>query len=303
MVFPKHLLDLSAWDKDQYLFFFDLIQKAKKDPFDLLLSQKKKFSVGLIFQEPSTRTKISFQRAIDALGGKSYIVHSHQSSLAKGESLLDTVQTLGALGIDHVVVRASNQDVFDIAEHTKGCLINAGSGDMHHPTQGLLDAYTLWEYFGRLESLRIVMVGDLVRSRVVQSNLRWMKAFNIQPILWGPQAWLDGFEGYETYTQKDTEGLFNNVDVVMLHRIQKERMQTSEHVDQCYNFHADYGLSQARLSQAKGSTVVMHPGPINRGVEISDEVARSAQSLIHTQVENGMWTRRVLMQNMVEACQ
>lgn len=296
----RHCLELSSWIPDQYLFFFTQIQKTKQSGFQSLKKEFTDQCVGLIFQEPSTRTRVSYQKAIDHIGATSYIVENN-SSLAKGETLADTIKTLQSMGIHHFIVRTSTDEIFEIAKcYQKGFLINAGSGTKHHPTQGLLDAFTIWENFGKLEGLQIVLLGDLMHSRVARSNLAWMKAFGIKPTVCGPASWVNDFEPEHVIIEDDMTKAIENADVVMLHRIQKERFREEEDFQQ-EEYFQKYCMTIEKLTQTKKDAIVMHPGPINRGIELSTDVADHEKSKILQQVENGLWTRICLLQTLLRA--
>lgn len=294
----KHCLDLKHWTKDHYLFFFNLIQSLKQKPFQDVPALFQGQFIGMIFQEPSTRTRVSFQKACMHMKGEPIWIENH-SSLKKGETIFDTVKTLHAMGIEDFVIRSSHDEIFSIAEqYDEGILLNAGSGSQHHPTQGLLDAFTIWEHFGSLEGLKILMVGDLKHSRVARSNLEWMKVFDVTYEFAGPREWIDQVDAQASLST-DFESSLTSADVVMLHRVQKERFDDKEALD--IDAYVDtYSMNQNRMMMSKKNNIVMHPGPFNRGIEITDDVVSHERSKILNQVCNGVWVRIGLLKCLKE---
>jgi len=248
-----------------------------------------------LFFEPSTRTKTSFELAEKRLSTDVLNFSVPTSSVVKGESLYDTIKTIESYGVDFVVMRhASSGAPHFIAEHVNASVINAGDGIHEHPTQALLDAFTIREKKGRLEGLELAIVGDIIHSRVAKSNLYSLSRLGVKIRLVGPPTLLPAHipEGVSVCYSLD-EGL-RDVDVVMMLRIQTER-QGKGFFPSSGEFFKFWGLTKARLGLAKSDAIVMHPGPMNRGVEIASDVADSPHSVILDQVTNGIAVRMAVM--------
>jgi aspartate carbamoyltransferase catalytic subunit len=248
--------------------------------------------VANLFFEPSTRTRLSFDLAAQKLGAHVLTFVPETSSSKKGESLQDTALTVASIGADILVVRHSEEGAPQaIAEWTGLPVINAGDGAGEHPTQALLDAVTLSRHFGRIDGLRMAIVGDIVHSRVAGSLLDAMPALGVDVTLVGPERWLPQDPPVET--SNDLDAILDDVDVVYLLRVQTERGGL---IDDGYV--ARFGLNESRASGLRNDVVLMHPGPINRGVEITDAVADSPRSLITEQVRNGVPTRMAVLSSL-----
>jgi aspartate carbamoyltransferase catalytic subunit len=259
-------------------------------------------TIANLFTEPSTRTRVSFELAGRRLGADVINLEVQLSSRVKGESMLDTIFTLQALHFDVFVIRDAQPGVLSLvaANVAPGvCVLSAGEAHLSHPTQGLLDALTIRQRKGRLEHLKISIVGDIRHSRVARSAyqvFRILEAREIRlvaPAALMPQA--DEFPGCARYHSLE-EGLAG-VDVVMMLRIQKERIAQAEIPDGDQYF-ARYGLTPARLARAAPDAIVMHPQPMNRGVEIASEVADGPQSVIREQVSNGVAVRMAVLEHV-----
>jgi aspartate carbamoyltransferase catalytic subunit len=259
-----------------------------------------------LFFEPSTRTRTSFDLAAQRLGAQVINFDIASSSTLKGETLLDTVHTLEAMHCDAFVVRHKESGTpTTIARHlrSRAAVINAGDGNHAHPTQGLLDALTLRRHRPDFSALRIVICGDIRHSRVARSDVHALRALGAtQIVLCGPRALLP-----ETPTEfagcamtEDFDAAIAGADVAIMLRLQKERMQAAAFPSEAEYF-ARYGLSAQRLGRARPDCLVMHPGPINRGVEIADEVADGPQSLILEQVTCGVFARMAVLAELLEA--
>ena len=249
-----------------------------------------------LFYEPSTRTRTSFELAAKRLSTDVINFSVSTSSVVKGESLIDTAMTIQALGADFVVVRHSCSGASHLlARHLEASIINAGDGVNEHPTQALLDAFTVREKKGVLNGLRVAIVGDILHSRVAKSNILCLRKLGAGVRLIGPPTLVPRRfreEGVEIfYTMED--GL-RDVDVVMMLRIQLERQDRGffPTVDEYFRF---WGLTPERFSLAKDDAIVMHPGPMNRGVEIDSSVADSPRSVIMDQVTNGIAVRMAVL--------
>ncbi len=254
-----------------------------------------------MFYEASTRTRISFELAGKNLSADVVNVTASGSSIEKGESLVDTFQTIQALGADLVVIRHSRAGAPDLAARHLDCsVVNAGDGLRGHPSQALLDLYTVRRRLGEVEGLKIVIVGDILHSRVARSDIWAFARMGAQVVLSGPPSLLpDDFaqllngDGI-VRIDYDLDHAVEDADVVMALRIQKERMESGLLPD-LREYARRWGLNSARLTRAKRDVLVMHPGPMNQGIEISPEIAYSDRSAIGEQVTNGVAVRMAIL--------
>ncbi|MBC7987418.1 MAG: aspartate carbamoyltransferase catalytic subunit [Sphingomonadaceae bacterium] len=244
------------------------------------------------FFENSTRTLFSFEIAGKRLGAQVSSFHPAASSVRKGESLIDTALTLGAMQPDLLVIRHEAVGAAaDVAAVMDCPVINAGDGRGEHPTQALLDALTIRRRFGRIEGLRIVICGDIAHSRVANSNMRTLPLLGAELIVAGPEALLPAALPEGVTATTDFDSAIAGADVVMMLRIQRERLEAGL-ADALGDYHAVYGLTRERLARAAPHAIAMHPGPMNRGVEIDGEIADDRErSVILTQVELGVAVR------------
>jgi aspartate carbamoyltransferase catalytic subunit len=252
-----------------------------------------------LFYEDSTRTRISFEAAAKRLSADVINFSAKGSSVSKGESLKDTALTLQAMGADAVVIRHSASGApHRLSAWIDGSVINAGDGTHEHPTQALLDAYTMRSRLGRLEGLKVAIVGDVLHSRVARSNVLLLSTLGAKVTLVGPPtlipvdiaAALDP----EAKVSYDLDSVLPDMDVVMMLRVQTERMQDS-YFPSAREYSRRYGLDLARMRRLPGHAIVMHPGPMNRGMEITPEVADSSRSTIVEQVANGVSARMAVL--------
>jgi aspartate carbamoyltransferase catalytic subunit len=253
------------------------------------------YTVALAFFEPSTRTRISFELAAERLGAKTFLFHSATSSLTKGESLLDTLNTLDAMDVQIFVVRhsASGVPAF-LQRNTSKIIINAGDGKHEHPTQALLDAYTIHKHFGYIKGLNIAIVGDILHSRVARSNIILLKKLGANVALSGPGTLLPRhFNCWNVQYLKNIDEAIEWANVIMLLRLQNERMDSGL-VPSLAEFSKNYGLTLDRISR-KPELVVLHPGPVNYGIELQYEVVGFPNVLIQTQVTHGVFIRMALL--------
>lgn len=262
-------------------------------------------SVVNLFFEPSTRTRVSFELAAGRLGMTVVNIELERSSATKGESLEDTVATLAAMGIGHLVIRHPETGLPNrlIPRLPPGLrLLNAGDGTGEHPSQALLDAATLRAKGVDFSRARVAIVGDIRHSRVARSSARLFSRLGVADLrLAGPAAWLpDDLDLPGAALYDDLDRAIDQADVVMMLRVQKERMSPSDWPDQA-SYHQQWGLTAERLTRASKKCWVMHPGPINRGVEIADPVADGAQSLILEQVRMGVFARMALFEWLAES--
>jgi aspartate carbamoyltransferase catalytic subunit len=249
-----------------------------------------------LFFEPSTRTRTSFELAEKRLSTDVLNFSVPTSSVVKGESLFDTIKTIEAYGVDFIVIRHASSGVpHFIANNVDASVINAGDGINEHPTQALLDAFSIIEKKGSLSGLKIAIVGDILHSRVAKSNIYLLSRFGAEIRLIGPPTMIPEFEQdlqLSVYYDMD-EGL-KDVDAIMMLRIQMER-QGKGFFPSTLEYFKNWGLDMRRLKLAKKDAIVMHPGPMNRGIEISSDVADSEQSIILDQVTNGLAVRMAVM--------
>lgn len=246
-----------------------------------------------LFFEPSTRTRLSFDLAAQRLGAKVLTSDPETSSVIKGESLQDTVVTVAAIGAEILVIRHRENGVPQaVAEWTGLPVVNAGDGTNEHPTQALLDIVTLKRRFGSLSGLVVGIVGDIAHSRVAGSLSHALPALGADVRLIAPAAWLP--EETTLATTDDLDSALAELDVVYLLRVQTERGGVIEegYIDR-------FGMNQSRAARLHEGAVIMHPGPINRGVELTDEIADSPRSLITEQVRNGVPTRMAVLGSLV----
>lgn len=298
----RHLLTLENLDRAAMTRLLDRAERfcANGAPRDLLIGR----TVLTLFFEPSTRTRTSFVLAAKRLGADNVNFDLSRSSTSKGESLLDTLHTLEAMGLDALVVRHNENGMpAYLAEHARSqvAVVNAGDGTHAHPTQGLLDALTIRQRRSDFENLRIVICGDIRHSRVARSDAQALHALGTRGIrLCAPSAMLP--ESLQEFpgcaTTEDFDGALDGADVVIMLRIQKERMANAQFPDAA-GYHAHYGLDTRRLALANPDCQVLHPGPINRGVEIAPEVADGPQSRILDQVANGVATRMAVLAELL----
>jgi aspartate carbamoyltransferase catalytic subunit len=254
-------------------------------------------TVVSLFYEDSTRTRLSFETAAKRLSADTMTFSVSNSSVNKGESLLDTVQTIDAMGVDAIVVRhAAAGAPHRVASWSSARVINAGDGCHEHPTQALLDAFTLRRHRGpSLDGCRIAIVGDVRHSRVARSNVRLFHALGCELTLVGPPTLMpERLDGWPVAVTSDLDHVLPEVDVVYLLRIQRERIGQAL-FPTLREYAARWGLSAERAARCKPDTLVMHPGPMNRGIEISGEVADSTRSLVTEQVGNGVAVRMAVL--------
>jgi aspartate carbamoyltransferase catalytic subunit len=253
-------------------------------------------TVVSLFYEDSTRTRLSFETAAKRLSADTMTFSVGSSSVRKGESLRDTVQTIEAMGVDAIVVRHGSAGApWQVASWAASSVINAGDGWHEHPTQALLDSYTLRQHLGSLEGRRIAIVGDVKHSRVARSDIL---AFTLQgaevTVVAPPTLLPPSLEGWPVTVSHDLDGVLPKVDVVYLLRMQRERMRESL-VPSLREYTAGYGLTARRADLLAPEALIMHPGPMNRGVEIAAEVADRPNAVIVDQVRNGVAVRMAVL--------
>jgi aspartate carbamoyltransferase catalytic subunit len=254
------------------------------------------YTVAWLFYEDSTRTRLSFETAAKRLSADTMNFSVGSSSVNKGESLRDTVETIAAMGVDCIVVRHKSAGVpWQIASWTDASVVNAGDGWHEHPTQALLDCYTIRHHLGSLSGKHIAIVGDIKHSRVARSDIKAFTALGAEVTLVAPQTLLPpSLEGWPVKVSHDFDAVLPTADVCYLLRMQRERM-TEALVPSLREYHACYGLDAARADHLPHGALIMHPGPMNRGVEITADVAGRPNSVIVEQVANGVAVRMAVL--------
>jgi len=292
------MLGIEPLSAEEILFLLDQskpFQEIQRHPLKKLATLRGK-TVALAFFEPSTRTRISFATAAARLGADQMNLQAESSSLKKGESLLDTVRTLDAMKPDCIVMRHSSSGAPDfVARNLPLPVINAGDGTHEHPTQGLLDAFTIREKRGRIEGLRVAIVGDIAHSRVARSNIWALTKLGAEVTVAGPPTMMPAqVERFGVTVAKSVDEALEGADVVNVLRIQLERQRATLY-SSLREYSRVYGVDAERLRRAKPDVTVMHPGPMNRGVEIAQDVADGVHSVILEQVTNGVAVRMAVL--------
>ena len=299
-----HLLSIADLDRDEIeelLRVTDTFVEVGRRPIPKVPALRGR-TVVMLFFEDSTRTRLSFETAAKRLSADTMSFSVSSSSLNKGESVRDTIETIEAMGIDAVVVRHKSSGVpAQIARWTSASVINAGDGWHQHPTQALLDAYTARSHLGSLEGRRIALVGDIKHSRVARSNIEIFTALGAQVTLVAPRTLLPAsLSAWPVQVSQDLDAVLPTVDVCYLLRMQQERM-TEALVPSLREYTATYGLTSARADRMADDAIIMHPGPMNRGVEIASEVADRPSAVITEQVANGVAVRSAVLFTLLGA--
>jgi aspartate carbamoyltransferase catalytic subunit len=297
----RDLLALEPLSADELTFLLDQskpFQEIQKHPLKKLATLRGK-TVALAFFESSTRTRISFGTAASRLGADTMSLQAEASSLKKGESLLDTVHTLNAMKPDCLVIRHAASGAADfVARHLDIPVINAGDGTHEHPSQGLLDALTIRDRKGKIDNLNVTILGDIQHSRVARSDIHLLGKFGCRITLCGPAMWVPR-ELEQIAPQAAIRRVFkveealDGADVVVVLRVQTERLH--EPALSASDYILLYQLNGERLRRANQDAIVLHPGPMNRGIEISPEIADGPQSCVLDQVTNGIAVRMALL--------
>jgi aspartate carbamoyltransferase catalytic subunit len=305
----RHFITLEGLPKDELNALLDLAQFYVREPGDLPARDQSLagHTVANLFFEPSTRTRVSFELAAQRLGAEVVNLDMQSSSRVKGETVLDTIYTLQAMHADILIMRDAEPGLpayvaSFVAPHV--CILNAGEAHLSHPTQGLLDALTIRQAKHDFSGLRILIAGDIAHSRVARSAWHAFTTLGVKELRIAapddlmPKA--DEFAGVTRFT--DIDKAIEGVDVVMALRIQRERFTSARIPDEA-SYHRTFGITAARLKKAKPDAIVMHPGPMNRDVEISSEVADGAQSVIQRQVTNGVAVRMAVLATIIRNVQ
>ena len=300
----KHLLSISDLNKSEAISILDTATELARvsDGAVKKLPTLRGRTIVNLFAEDSTRTRISFEAAAKRLSADVINFSAKGSSLSKGESLKDTAMTLQAMGADAVVIRHSASGAAQRlaeSEWMSGSVVNAGDGTHEHPSQALLDAFTIRKHLGMggsdLSGLSIAIVGDILHSRVARSNVLLLSMLGAEVTLVSPPTLLPvGIHNWPVTVSYDFDAVIPHVDVVMMLRVQQERM-SDLFFPNAREYSRYFGLNGERMANMKTGAIVMHPGPMNRGLEISAEVADSARSVITEQVTNGVSVRMAIL--------
>lgn len=298
----KDLIGIEELSKEE----IELVVETAVNMKDILKRPIKKVptlrgrTICTLFYEPSTRTRSSFELAAKYLSADTISIATSTSSVQKGETLLDTVKTLEAMGIDLFIIRHSASGVPSfIAKNVKAGVINAGDGMHEHPTQALLDVFSVYEKKGRLDGLKIAIIGDIFHSRVARSNIYAWNKLGSEVIVCGPPTLIPPYiESLNVKVTYNLDEAIEDADVIYVLRLQLER-QKKGLFPTLREYHMLYGVNSERIKKARKEVLVMHPGPMNRGVEISSEVADSLISVINEQVTNGVAVRMALLYLML----
>ena len=294
----KHLLGIAGLDAAEITLILDTAEAMKEvgsRTIKKVPTLRGRTVVNLFF-EPSTRTRTSFEVAEKRLSADTLSIATATSSVSKGETLADTVLNLEAMSPDMIVIRHSSSGAPHLLSRIcRAAVINAGDGMHEHPTQALLDAFTIREHKRRLSGLKIAIIGDLLHSRVLRSNVLLLNTMGADLWLCGPSTLMPpGVERFGAKTTTSIDEAVEGADVVMMLRIQQERMH-GHFIPSLREYFTLFGLTPDRLRRAKDDVIVMHPGPMNRGVEIDSEVADGPCSVILEQVANGVAVRMAVL--------
>jgi aspartate carbamoyltransferase catalytic subunit len=294
----KDLVSINQLSSDDISLILDMAESFKEvseRPIKKVPTLRGRTVINLFF-EPSTRTRTSFELAAKRLSADSINISKSSSAIVKGESIKDTAQTLQAMAADVVVIRHSASGSADLLAKYMDCsVINAGDGTHEHPTQALLDLFTIRQEFGTLNGIKVAIVGDITHSRVAGSNILALKKMGAEVTLVGPPTLIPkNIEELGVKVSYDLEAVLPEIDVLYLLRIQLER-QGEPLFPSLSEYAALFGINRRRLEMAKPDLIIMHPGPINRGVEIAPEIADMPQAVINSQVTNGVAVRMAIL--------
>ena len=296
----SHFLEISQLSRHQ---IETLLQRALEFKQQALYPDYSQYTVANLFYEHSTRTRVSFEMAANHLSMSVVNIDLQNSSESKGEIVEDTVQTLAAMGIQNFVIRHKQEGLQQrLADNLGNAvqIINAGDGTHAHPSQAILDIMTIIEQKPQLDKLKIAVLGNIKHSRVANSFQTICSKLGVgELVLIAPELWEPTSVDYGRITNNLVDGL-TDADVVICLRVQKERLVENEHLD-LETYRRDYALTLKNLAHAKTDAIVMHPGPMNRGVEIDSEVADGSQSFILQQVANGVYSRMAILESMIKS--
>ncbi|MEA3223614.1 MAG: aspartate carbamoyltransferase catalytic subunit [Thermodesulfobacteriota bacterium] len=294
----KDLIGMDALGRDDIENIFDIATSFK----EISTREIKKIptlrgkTVVLLFYEPSTRTRMSFEIAAKRLSADTVSLSASGSSFEKGETILDAARNIMTMAPDCIVIRYPHAGIPELLARTLPCsIINAGDGFHEHPTQALLDIYSMRDHFGYTQGLNVLIAGDIMHSRVAKSNVYGLKKFGANVTLVAPKTLLPpGIDKWGADVCTDFDSALPDADVVMMLRIQKERIEQQFFSGE-REYALFYGLDKSRVEKMKEGAIIMHPGPVNRGVEITYDATESARSVILDQVENGLAIRMALL--------
>ena len=298
MLKSRHLLGIDGLDAGEIMLILDTAEAMKEIGARAIkkVPPLRGRTVVNLFFEPSTRTRTSFEVAEKRLSADTLSIATATSSVSKGESLIDTVRNLEAMDPDMIVIRhASSGAPHLLSRMCRSSIVNAGDGMHEHPTQALLDAFTIRTHKGRLGGLKVAIIGDLLHSRVLRSNILLLRTVGADVWVCGPATLIPvGLERLGVTVTTSIDKAVEGADVVMMLRIQQERMH-GHFFPSLREYFSLFGLTRERLGRARADAIVMHPGPMNRGVEIDSEVADGPASVILEQVSNGVAVRMAVL--------
>lgn len=301
----KNLVSIAGLSKEEIFKIFEIAKfyKQKFENGEKKSDDLKGNSILLLFFENSTRTRTSFELAGKVLGADTINISSSSSSVKKGETLYDTVKTLEAMNADFIVIRHYMSGAAHIVAKSleNSIVINAGDGTNEHPSQALLDGFTILEKKGQIEGLKIAIVGDILHSRVARSDVKLFKKLGAEITLCGPITMIPRYANAlgADHVTTDINQAIKDKDVVIFLRIQLER-QDKPYFSTLNEYSIRYGLNEERVRLLKPDCVVMHPGPVNRGVEIKSELVYGERSLILNQIENGLFVRMAIYKYLMD---
>jgi len=277
-----------------------LLEDAKRFSEGMLWRPEQQMFAANLFFEASTRTKCSFEVAERRLGLGVIPFEVETSSVQKGETLYDTVKTLESIGVNAIVIRHGQDRYFDdLVGKINIPILNGGDGCGHHPTQSLLDLLTIQQEYGRFDGLKIAIIGDISHSRVARSNADALTRLGADVIFSGPEEWFD-YHSLNTARFKPIDEAIREADVVMLLRVQHERHQKKGSFT-ASEYHRQFGLTLDREKSMKPNSIIMHPAPVNRNVEIADSLVECKRSRIFKQMENGVYVRMAALKRSIES--
>jgi aspartate carbamoyltransferase catalytic subunit len=293
----KHLLTTNELKVEE---IYQILSDAQRFAEGMKWCPEGKLFTANLFFENSTRTKSSFEMAERRLGLDVIPFEVQTSSVQKGETLYDTVKTLESIGVNAVVIRHGQDRYFDeLVEKINIPIINGGDGCGHHPTQSLLDLLTIYQEFGEFEGLKIAIIGDIRHSRVARSNADTLTRLGADVIFSGPREWFD-HHSLSAARFRPIDEAIADADVVMLLRVQHERHQKKGSFTAA-EYHKQFGLTLDREKTMKPQSIIMHPAPVNRNVEISDSLVECNRSRIFKQMENGVFVRMAVLKRSIES--
>ena len=288
----KNLVSMKELSVDQ---IHEILNKAQAFREGATSNLKSKYKVSNLFFEPSTRTKMSFEMAERNLNLEVLPFDAGFSSTLKGETLYDTVKVLESIGLDVLIIRHEQNNYFEeLVGKVKPAIINGGDGTGNHPTQSLLDIYTIWQEFGTLQDKVITIVGDITHSRVARSNADAFTRLGAKVRFVCPPEWQGEFEAINEFDEA-----IEDSDVIMMLRVQHERHSDKKTFSK-EHYHQMYGLTKEREKKMKKHAIIMHPAPFNRGVEIASEIIECDRSRIFKQMENGVYVRMAIIEMILK---